>query len=50
LIRDLQAMSIPPEQKRARCRQVLDDWKAFGHSEAALRKLGASKGKSSDRR
>lgn len=39
LIWKLQRKPIPREQKVARCRAVLSDWMAHGHSEAEIRRL-----------
>lgn len=39
LIQRIQALPVSPEDKRSRCRQVLADWMAHGHSEAQLRAL-----------
>lgn len=46
MIRAIQALRIPPENKAARCRAVLKDWMAFGHDEAELRRL--AKGSASE--
>lgn len=39
LIQRIQKLPVSAEAKRDRCRQVLTDWLAFGHSEAELRAL-----------
>lgn len=39
LIQRIQGMPITPSSKSARCKQVLTDWMAYGHSEQLLRQL-----------
>jgi hypothetical protein len=41
LIRAIQAMRIPPQEKRDRCRKVLQNWMKYGHSEADIRRLAS---------
>lgn len=38
-IQRIQALPIPADDKRDRCRKVLADWLAHGHSESELRAL-----------
>lgn len=37
LIRDLQRLKLPAENKRTRLRKVLADWMSYGHAEVDLR-------------
>lgn len=39
LIQSIQRLPIPREAKIDRCRKVLADWMAHGHSEAEIRRL-----------
>ncbi len=39
LIQGIQRLPIPHENKIARCRTVLRDWMAHGHSELEIRRL-----------
>ena len=38
-IQRIQKLQITADEKRSRCRQVLADWMAHGHSESELRAL-----------
>ena len=39
LIKAIQALPRPANEIAARCRQVLNDWVAYGHSETQIRAL-----------
>lgn len=47
MIRAIQALRIPPEEKSARCRRVLEDWVAHGHNEQQLRLLAKGSSRAS---